>query len=75
VPGCHYDSSEQVRDELHAMESVEPQPASAELEAPTDFAVTAADLNVPIYAVDGLVRRAAALQQTQVATPEWRKTA
>jgi NADH-quinone oxidoreductase subunit G len=75
VPGCHYDSSEQVRDELHAVESVEPQPASAELEAPTEFGVTAADLNVPIYAVDGLVRRAEALQQTQVATPEWRKTA
>jgi len=75
VPGCHYDSSEEIRDELHAMDSVEPQPASAELEAPTEFGVTAADLNVPIYAVDGLVRRAEALQQTQVATPEWRKTA
>jgi NADH-quinone oxidoreductase subunit G len=75
VPGCHYDSSEEIRDELHAMESVEPQPASAELEAPTEFGVTAADLNVPIYAVDGLVRRAEALQQTQVAAPEWRETA
>jgi NADH-quinone oxidoreductase subunit G len=75
VPGFDYNSSESVRDELHAVEGVEPQVTQSELEPTPEVAVTAADLDVPIYAVDGLVRRAAALQQTQVAAPDWRKTA
>ncbi len=75
LPGSNYDSSENIRDELHAMETVEPQPESAALEVLAEFAVTAEDLDVPIYASDGLVRRAESLQQTQVAVPEWRKTA
>jgi len=75
LPGSNYDSSENIRDELHAMETVEPQPESAALEVLAEFAVTAEDLDVPIYASDGLVRRAESLQQTQVAMPEWRKTA
>ncbi len=75
MPGCEYVSSEAIRDELRAIDTVEPQPAADELEALTEVAVTTDDLEVPIYAVDGLVRRATALQQTQVAVPEWRKTA
>ncbi len=75
VPGFEYVSSEAVRDELHALESIEPQAVARELETVPEVAVTATDLDVPIYAVDGLVRRADALQQTQVAAPDWRKTA
>jgi len=75
VPGFEYVSSEAVRDELHALEDVEPQVTTNELEPVPEVAVTATDLDVPIYAVDGLVRRADSLQQTQVAAPDWRKSA
>ncbi len=75
VPGFEYVSSEAVRDELHALESIEPQAVARKLEPVPEVAVTATDLDVPIYAVDGLVRRADSLQQTQVAAPDWRKTA
>lgn len=75
MPGCDYDSSEAVRDELHALQSSEPEAADGQLEPLPEVAITAENLDVPIYAVDGLVRRATALQQTVCAAPEWRKSA
>ncbi|NND54146.1 MAG: NADH-quinone oxidoreductase subunit G [Gammaproteobacteria bacterium] len=75
APGFDYESSEQVRDELHALNGAEPGGPAGELEALPEVAVTANDLDVPIYAVDALVRRADALQKTPDAAPEWRKSA
>lgn len=75
VPGFEYESSEAARDELHALVAEDAEAGGLQLEALTELAVTASDLAVPIYAVDGLVRRAPALQQTQQAAPEWRQTA
>lgn len=72
VPEFDYASSEAVRDDLAALEVHEPQRAVVDLSFTSSVAVTAADLEVPIYSVDGLVRRAAALQQTRDAEPEWR---
>ena len=75
VPGFVYESAEEIRDELHALDSTEPQAGSGALESTPEVAVTAGDLDVPIYAVDPLVRRADALQKTPDAAPEWRKSA
>jgi len=75
VPGFAYATSEEVRDELHSLAGTEPQAVTGALEPLPEVAVTADDLDVPIYAVDPLVRRAEALQKTPHAAPEWRRSA
>ena len=75
VPGFEYQSSEEVRDELRALAFDDTPAQVMELEVAAAVAVKASDLDVPIYSVDSLVRRAESLQRTQDATPGWRKTA
>jgi NADH-quinone oxidoreductase subunit G len=70
-----YQSSEEICAELQALEAVTVAATQTDFEAAAAVAVKAADLEVPINSVDGLVRRAEALQQTVDAAPEWRKTA
>ncbi|MEE4185085.1 MAG: NADH-quinone oxidoreductase subunit NuoG [Gammaproteobacteria bacterium] len=72
VPEFDYTSSEAVRDEVAALELHELQHETVDLSFSSSMSVSAADLDVPIYAVDGLVRRAPALQQTRDAQPDWR---
>jgi NADH-quinone oxidoreductase subunit G len=75
APGFDYQSSVEVLDELLALERNDAPEADAEIEAAAAAVISAADLEVPIYSVDALVRRADALQQTHEAAPDWRKTA
>jgi len=75
APGFEYQTSEEVRDELASLPVTEPAASSAELEGASAVAVRAADLEVPIYSVDPVVRRAESLQLAQGAAPGWRKTA
>ena len=75
IEGFDYDSSEAVRDELLALEGSFSGYSSTELEPTAAVEVKAADLDVPIYAVDGLTRRATSLQQTVDAEIDWRKSA
>ncbi len=70
LPDCDYVASTDVRDALLAAIGGEPAPAPLQ----TDFAASRAPahvntdaLDIPIYAVDALVRRADALQQTRIA--------
>lgn len=66
VDGFDYETSEEVRDELHAalgdVEFENRYTGSGVIPKPNGSAD--ASLNVPMYAVDGLVRRAPALQLT-----------
>ncbi|RDH87068.1 MAG: NADH-quinone oxidoreductase subunit G [endosymbiont of Escarpia spicata] len=70
---CEYTSSEQVRDELASLcEGVMPDNSvgkteSADLQSAVDGLIRIGD--VPPYALDSLVRRASALQQTKDAAP------
>ncbi|MEJ2138792.1 MAG: NADH-quinone oxidoreductase subunit NuoG [Gammaproteobacteria bacterium] len=73
--GFDYESSEQVLAELQAIEVVEPPVDAAELDAAAAVSVRGSELDVPMYSVDGLVRRADSLQQTLAAAPGWRKSA
>ncbi len=68
LEGFEYTSSEQVRDELRAAsERVEPT-AEVDWRCPADFSTPSGHLHrigeVPIYAVDALVRRSQPLQET-----------
>ena len=75
VPGSDYRDSIAVRDELKAIEQNAPSATRTGItELETELTLKAADLEIPIYSIDPLVRRADALQQTQVAVPGWRKT-
>ncbi len=71
MPECDYVSSEEVRDHLRGLLPEAAAGASGyagRFEAATAPAeVSVADLDVPIYAGDAIVRRAFALQQTRVA--------
>jgi hypothetical protein len=64
-------SSEQVRDEIAAIVGKEapavPTPGPAGASSPNGADDPAGDIDTPIYAVDGLVRRARALQRTLAA--------
>jgi len=67
VPNCEYESSESIRDELRAMSAgLARDTDSASGEMPVSGAVAAAigGLDVPMYQVDALVRRANSLQLT-----------
>jgi NADH-quinone oxidoreductase subunit G len=79
LPGAEYESSAEIRDELLAIQPVSAsQGELAAFEADTSLALSAGDLEVPIYAIDPLVRRAEALQLTKAArsvAADWRKTA
>ncbi|HJP04077.1 MAG: NADH-quinone oxidoreductase subunit NuoG [Gammaproteobacteria bacterium] len=75
VPGFNYVSSEEVRDELRSLPYRATDATQTELEAAAAVSVKASELDVPMYSVDALVRRASSLQQTQDSVPEWRKTA
>ena len=72
--GFEYESSEDIRDELKAaLGSISLSNAylgKTGLSAPASVEVTGAGLDVPMYQIDGVVRRAAALQLT----PEARRT-
>jgi len=62
LEGFDYDASDQVRDELRGLAPQAPVPAAArELSGAADGAV----IDLPPYAVDAIVRRAPALQQTR----------
>jgi NADH-quinone oxidoreductase subunit G len=67
LPDSDYDTSEAVRDEARRMiGDVRPDNSGSARVAPAGEAggpVALADLDVPMYAVDALVRRSAALQQ------------
>jgi NADH-quinone oxidoreductase subunit G len=73
--GFDYQSSEQVRDELQQLAVVSRATSGSDLDAAAAVAVKAADLDVPMYSVDALVRRGESLQQTVDAAPGWRKSA
>jgi len=75
APGFDYLSSEDVRDELHGLAAVESVAAAAALDVFSAVTVKASDLQVPLYSVDPLVRRAESLQRTPEASPAWRKSA
>jgi NADH-quinone oxidoreductase subunit G len=68
VDGFEYVSSEDVRNELHEIAgSVKPDnrySGTAPPGSPPDSAATPGDIDVPMYAIDPVVRRAAALQLT-----------
>jgi NADH-quinone oxidoreductase subunit G len=75
APGFDYQNSVEVLDELLALERNDAPEVEAEIEPAAAAVISAADLEVPIYSIDALVRRAEALQQTHEAAPDWRKTA
>jgi NADH-quinone oxidoreductase subunit G len=75
VPGFNYAHSEAIRDELFALSEPSGRVVAAELDAATPISVKHTELDVPIYSVDALVRRAESLQQTRDATTDWRKSA
>jgi NADH-quinone oxidoreductase subunit G len=70
-----YDTAEDVRDELLGISASLKNFTGAELESAAAVTVRPADLDVPIYAVDALTRRATSLQQTVDADIDWRKSA
>jgi NADH-quinone oxidoreductase subunit G len=70
-----YDCSEAVRDELLGLEGSFSGYTDADLESTTALKIKPADLDVPIYSIDALTRRAISLQQTVDAEIDWRKSA
>ena len=66
---CHYLASEEIRDELASiaggMQSDNLLPAAARARADRLAEIPAEDLDVPIYQVDAVVRRAGSLQLTR----------
>lgn len=70
-----YSSAEAVRDELRGLKVHVPPVTTSDLDVADGLTLRPAELDVPIYAVDGLVRRAMALQRTLDAAPDWRKSA
>jgi NADH-quinone oxidoreductase subunit G len=75
VPGFDYATSTAIRDELLALPVRNINPAPVKLDSAAAIAIKPSELDVPIYAIDALVRRADSLQQTQDSAPNWRKTA
>ena len=73
--GFDYQSSEAVLEELRNLEPGESGPSAAHLDAASAVSVRASDLDVPMYSIDPLVRRAESLQLTQDAAPGWRESA
>jgi len=75
VPACDYLTSEDVIAELQSMPVISSVTSRVGIEPAATVNVRPSDLEVPTNSVDALVRRAEALQQTQGAVPDWRKTA
>jgi NADH-quinone oxidoreductase subunit G len=69
LPGCEYRSAEEVRDELKQSLGVvaADNGTHGEWEPSLDPVEIAGEIDVPIYSVDAVVRRATALQQTRTA--------
>ena len=71
MPDCEYVSSEEVRDQLRGLlpQQLSDLPGYSGHFAATmsESAATLAELDVPVYAGDAIVRRATALQQTRAA--------
>jgi len=71
VPDFDYASADEVRDVVHAVAAtVQPDNTVAVTAIPpaaTAAALAVGDLDVPMYGTDGILRRAAALQQTREA--------
>ena len=68
APGFDYVTSEDVRDELvEQLGEVTPDNTYAGTSRPNGAGKSSTDIDVPIYATDGLLRRAAALQLTPAA--------
>jgi len=68
LPGCEYQSSDAVRDEIHvaAADLIADQvPGTARPEAIVPASVPVAGLDVPMYQIDALVRRSYPLQLTR----------
>jgi NADH-quinone oxidoreductase subunit G len=69
LPNCDYRSAEEIaaalRNELDAASPVRVEPASIEVSVEPE--PVSADLDVPIYSVDAVVRRSEPLQQTKLA--------
>ncbi len=76
VPGSDYNDSMAIRDELKAQVGASKAAQDrVSLDIDSELSISSADLELPIYAIDALVRRAEALQQTRAAASGWRKTA
>ena len=71
VPDFDYASAEEIRSAVHALAgAVQPDNTVAVTAIPpatTAAGIALQDLDVPMYQTDGILRRAVALQQTQVA--------
>ena len=71
VPGFDYASAEEIREKVHALSaSVQPDNTVALTAIPpatTAAGIELAELDVPMYRTDGILRRAAALQLTRLA--------
>jgi NADH-quinone oxidoreductase subunit G len=75
IENFDYETSAEVRDELLGLSASLKNFALTDLDAAAAVTVRPADLDVPVYAVDALTRRATALQQTVDADIDWRKSA
>jgi NADH-quinone oxidoreductase subunit G len=69
LPGCEYRSAEEVRDELKQSlgDVAADNGTPGEWELSLDPVEITGELDVPIYSVDAVVRRATSLQQTRAA--------
>jgi NADH-quinone oxidoreductase subunit G len=69
LPDCHYLTSEAIRDELASaagqLESDNLLSAKASARADSQAEIPAEDLDIPMYQVDAVVRRARSLQLTR----------
>ncbi|MEC9375083.1 MAG: NADH-quinone oxidoreductase subunit NuoG [Pseudomonadota bacterium] len=76
APGFDYINSESIRDELKIIQATSVANSDAViLESNSELPLSISELEIPIYSIDPLVRRAESLQQTEVAVPNWRKMA
>jgi NADH-quinone oxidoreductase subunit G len=75
LPNCDYQSSDEIVAELRALPVAEKVLSRVAIDTAAMVKVMPADLEVPLNSVDGLVRRAEALQLTRDAQPDWRQTA
>ncbi|MGI9308629.1 MAG: NADH-quinone oxidoreductase subunit NuoG, partial [Gammaproteobacteria bacterium] len=74
IENFDYETAMDICEELRAMQLTEHSLQQAHLEAAAPVLVKPADLDVPIYAVDALTRRATSLQETVDADIDWRKS-
>ena len=75
IENFDYASAAEVCEELRSLSAIDKACEQTELDAAAPVSVKPADLDVPIYAIDALTRRAVSLQQTVDADIDWRKSA